>query len=78
MDDLEPEDIAENAVRWIDTSCMVVDCLAQKMNPAILLRLVASSRLSLKPTIESQMLKLKKQKLRREKKGQEIKGRKAR
>ena len=77
LDDLEPEDIAENAVRWIDTSCMVVDCLTKKMNPAILLRLIASSRLSLEPTIESQMLKLKKQKLRREKKDQERKGRTA-
>ena len=35
LDELEPEDIAENAVRWIDTSCMVVDCLTKKMNPAI-------------------------------------------
>ena len=34
MDDLEPEDIAENAVRWIDTSCMVVDCLTKKMKPS--------------------------------------------
>ena len=38
------------------------------MSPAILLQLIANSRLSLEPTIESQMLKLKKQKLRREKK----------
>ena len=68
LDDLEPEDIAENAVRLIDTSCMVVDCLTKKMSPAILLQLIATSRLSLEPTIESQMLKLKKQKLRREKK----------
>ena len=77
MDDLEPEDIAENAVRWIDTSCMVVDCLTKKMNPAIVLRLISSIILSFEPTVESQMLKLKKQKLRREKKDQEREGRKA-
>ena len=29
LDDLEPEDIAENVVRWIDTSCIVVDCLTK-------------------------------------------------
>ena len=58
----------KNAIRWIDTSCMVVDCLTKKMSPAILLKLIAESRLSLGPTIEPQLLKLKKQKLRREKK----------
>ena len=60
LDELGPEDVAENAVRWIDTSCMVVDCLTKKMSPTILLKLIASSRLSLEATVESQMLKLKK------------------
>ena len=71
LDELEPEDVAENAIRWIDTSCMVVDCLTKKMNPAVLLKLITTSRLSLEPTVESQMLKLKKQKLRRDKKSQD-------
>ena len=71
LDALEPEDAAENAVRWIDTSCMIVDCLTKRMNPCILLQLIATSRLSLAPTVESQMLKLKKQKARKQKKAQE-------
>ena len=68
LDDLEPEDIAENAIRWIDTSCMVVDCLTKKMNPGVLLKLIATGRLNLEPTVESQMLKMRKGKLRRNKK----------
>ena len=71
LDELEPEDVAENAIRWIDTSCMVVDCLTKKMNPSILMKLITTSRLSLEPTVESQMLKLKKQKQRREKKAKD-------
>ena len=31
LDELLPEDAAENAVRWIDTSRMIVDCLTKKM-----------------------------------------------
>ena len=30
LDELEPEDVAENAVRWIDTSTMIVDCLTKR------------------------------------------------
>ena len=71
LDELEPENVAENAVRWIDTSCMIVDCLTKKMSPAVLLKLIGERKLSLEPTVESQMLKPRKQKLRREKKVQE-------
>ena len=63
LDELMPEDIAENAVRWIDTSCMVVDSLIKKMKTDILLSTMTSGRLSLRPTPESQLLKLRKQKL---------------
>ena len=65
---MEPEHIAENAVRWIDTSCMVVDCLTKKMKPDLMLRLTEQGKLCLRPTVESRMLKLRKQKLRAEKK----------
>ena len=65
LDELELEHIAENAIRWIDTSCMVVDCLTKKMNPELMLKLIRTGELSLKPTIESQMLKLKKSKMRK-------------
>ena len=68
LDELPPEEIAENAVRWIDTSCMVVDCLTKKMKPDVLMRLAGSGILDLNPTVESQLLKLRKQKLRKEKK----------
>ena len=33
LDNLEPADIAENTVRWIETSCMIVDCLIKRMKP---------------------------------------------
>ena len=68
LDELPPEEIAENAVRWIDTSCMVVDCLRKKMKPDVLMRLTETGILYLNPTVESQLLKLRKQKLRKEKK----------
>ena len=40
LDELLPEDVAENAVRWIDTSCMVVDCLTKRMKPDVMLKLM--------------------------------------
>ena len=52
LDELLPEDVAENAVRWIDTSCMVVDCLTKKMKPDVMLKLMSKGRLNLKPTPE--------------------------
>ena len=67
LDELLPEDVAGNAVRWIDTSCMVVDCLTKRMKPDVMLKLMKNGRLDLKPTPESQLLKLRKQKLRKAK-----------
>ena len=64
LDELLPEAIAENAVRWIDTSCMVFDCLTKRMKPDVMLMLMKTGRLNLRPTPESQLLKLRKQKLR--------------
>ena len=68
LDELEPENIAENAVRWIGTSCMIVDCLTKRMKPDLMLRLMEQGKLCLRPTAENQLLKLRKQKLRAEKK----------
>ena len=68
LDELLPAQVAENTVRWIDTSCMIVDCLTKRMNPEVMLRLTATGALDLKPTVESQMLKLRKSKLRKDKK----------
>ena len=70
LDELEPENIAENAVRWIDTSCMIVDCLTKRMKPDLMLRLMEQGKLCLRPTVESQLLKLRKQKQRAAKKDQ--------
>ena len=68
LDELMPEDVAENAVRWIDTSCMVVDCLTKRMKPDVLVKLMQTGVLSLVATPESHLLKLKKQKQRAAKK----------
>ena len=35
LDELEPATIAANTVRWIDTSCMIVDCLTKRMKPTV-------------------------------------------
>jgi len=70
LDELLPEEVAENAVRWIDTSCMVVDCLTKRMRPDLMIRLMDSCKLCLRATPESQLLKLRKQKLRAQKKNQ--------
>ena len=70
LDELLPEEAAENAVRWIDTSCMIVDCLTKRMKPDVMIKLMRAGRLSLRPTAESQLLKLRKQKLRASKKQQ--------
>ena len=72
LDELLPEEAAENAVRWIDTSCMVVDCLTKRMKPDVMIKLMKTGRLSLKATAESQLLKLRKQKLRAAKKASQI------
>ena len=49
---------------------MVVDCLTDKMKLDVLLRLMKSGKLFLKPTVESRVLKMGKQKLRAAKKAQ--------
>ena len=71
LDELLPESVCENAVRWIDTSCMVVDSLTKKMDSNILTKLKEEGRINLQPTVESEMLKLRKQKSRKAKKAAE-------
>ena len=68
LDDLMPEATCENAVRWIDTSCMVVDCLTKRMDPSVLIRLMRTGTISLQATVESELSKLRKQKNRKAKK----------
>ena len=64
LDELLREEAAENAVRWIDASCMVVDCLTKGMQPDMMLKLMKTGTICLEATVESQILKLRKQKLR--------------
>jgi hypothetical protein len=64
LEELLPATLAENAVRWIDTSCMIVDCLTKKMKPDVIHRLQESGILSLKATAESITQKMCKQKSR--------------
>ena len=68
LDDLMPEATCENAVRWIDTSCMIVDCLTKRMDPSVLTRLMRTGTISLEATVESELSKLRKQKNRKAKK----------
>ena len=70
LDELLPEDAAENAIRWIDTSCMIVDSLTKKMKPDILLSTIQTGRFTLIPTAESEVLKMKKRKQRAKAKGE--------
>ena len=67
LEELQPIDVAENAIKWIDTSCMIVDCLTKKMKPDVVHKLQQSGRLSLKPTPESVLVKMRKSKQRRAK-----------
>ena len=75
LDELLPEDVAEHAIRWIDTSCMSVDSLTKKMKPDVVLNTMMKSRISLRPTAQSQLVKLKKQKNRAKRKEEEGQGR---
>ena len=68
LDDLMPEATCENAVRWIDTRCMIVDCLTKRMDPKVLVRLMRTGTVNLQPTVESELAKLRKQKNRKAKK----------
>ena len=68
LDDLMPEATCEHAVRWIDTICMVVDCLTKRMDPSVLIRLMRTGTISLQATVDSELAKLRKQKNRKAKK----------
>ena len=74
LDELPPIEEAENAVRWIDTSCMIVDCLTKKMRPDTMIKRTSTGRLSLRASAESEMLKLRKKRLRRDKKQNQEQG----
>ena len=60
LDELLPEDVCENAIRWIGTSCVLVDSSTKKMNPDVLIKLMQTGRLNLEAPVQSQMLKLRK------------------
>ena len=65
-DELPKERDARSAIRWIDTSAMVVDCMTKKMKGDVLVRTFEGT-LDLRPTPESLLVKMRKQKLRQQK-----------
>ena len=50
---------ANNILRWIDTSAMVVDCMTKRMKPDVLIK-VMDGYIDLTPTPESVLIKSKK------------------
>ncbi len=58
---MDHADVAENAVRWIDTSCMVVDCLTKKRSPKAKIDLMDAGYLDLKASAWSTWEKMKEQ-----------------
>ena len=50
---------ANNILRWIDTSAMIVDCMTKRMKPDVLIK-VMDGYVDLTPTPESVLIKSKK------------------
>ena len=69
LDELEPEDVAENAVRWIDTSTMIVDCLTKRMRPKVILKFKHEGHLDLKASEEDTLSKATKAEAKGRKEG---------
>ena len=46
LDGLLLEDVAENAVRRIQTICMVVDCQTRRMKPVVMTKTMETGQLS--------------------------------
>ena len=63
-EELPEDDKANNIVRWIDTSVMIADCLTKRMK-ATNLWPAMRGKLSLTPTPESILTKMRKQKARK-------------
>ena len=49
---------------------MVVDCLTKRMRPDLMIRMMVSGKLCLRASPENKLLKLRKQKLRAQRKSQ--------
>ena len=60
LEELMPEDVAGNPFRWIDTSCMLVDCLTKRMDPMAMINSMENGLLSLGANAESKLLKMRK------------------
>ena len=63
-EELPEDDKANNIIRWIDTSVMIADCLTKRMK-ATNLWPAMKGKLSLTPTPESILTKMRKQKARK-------------
>ena len=64
MEELVPEEVAVNAVRWIDASCIFADCLTKRMNPVVMIDAMRKGILYSKATAESKLLEMCKKELR--------------
>ena len=65
-EELPKEREARQVIRWIDTSAMVVDCMTKKMKADVLIRTFQGT-LDVRPTPESLLTKMRKQKFRQNK-----------
>ena len=70
-EELPKERDARNAIRWIDTSAMAVYCMTKRMKGDVLIRTFAG-KLDLRPTPDSVLTKMRKQKFRQDKAQKEI------
>ena len=68
LDELVPEDVSEDAVRWTYTSSMKMDYLTKRMRPKVILKFKHEGHLDLKVSEEDTLSKAKKQKQRAAKK----------
>ena len=59
-------------IRWIDTSCMLVDCMTKSMNPKLLVQALDTSIIDLRPTAKSTELKNRKKSQRANKQAARI------
>lgn len=63
-------DCFHDKIRWIDTSCMLVDCMTKSMNPKQLIDALETSVIDLRPSAKSTELKNRKKAQRASKHGE--------
>ena len=69
LDELVPEDVAEDAVRWTYTGSMKMDCLTKRMRPKVILKFKHEGHLDLKASEEDTLSKATKAEAKGRKEG---------